>query len=218
MEGVTFLDDEIQEEFGRFVHDSPAAALAARLMGSETARLHYDTIFYRSAGTQARSPWHQDIPYWCFSGQQACSIWMPLVPVAKDSALALVPGSHLWPQRFVRPEFSTNDVDNPNSDLLDYEPFPDINADPEGYGVVSWDMAPGDCIVFSANVIHGGSGRLADSRDLKVFATNWLGGDVVFALKPGGMDIDVRAIAAAYGLKEGDRPECPAFPLAWPRG
>jgi len=205
------------EEFHRFVHESPAAALAARLMGSKTARLHYDTIFYRSAGTQARSPWHQDIPYWSFSGRQACSIWIPLVPVAKESALALVPGSHLWPQRFARPGFSADDPDNPDSDLRDYEPFPDIDADPEGYGVVSWDLAPGDCIAFDANVIHGGSGRLAADCELKVFATNWLGDDVVLALKPGGMDIDVRAIAAASGLKEGDPPDCPAFPLAWPR-
>lgn len=206
------------EEFHRFVHESPAAALAARLMSSGTARLHYDTIFYRSTGTQARSPWHQDIPYWSFTGRQACSIWMPLVPVAKESALALVPGSHLWPQRFARPEFSASDLDNPDSDSRDYEPFPDIDADPEGYGVVSWDMAPGDCIVFDANVIHGGSGRLAADRELRVFATNWLGDDVVLAVKAGGMDIDVRAIAAAYGLKEGDPPDCPAFPLAWPRG
>ena len=206
------------EAFRRFVHESPAAELAARVMGSRTARLHYDTIFYRSAGTQARSPWHQDIPYWSFAGRQACSIWMPLVPVAKESALALVPGSHLWPQRFARPGFSDTDADNPNSDLPDYEPFPDIDADPGGYGVVSWDMAPGDCIVFDANIVHGGSGRLAADRDLRVFATNWLGDDVVLAVKPGGMDIDVRTIAAAYGLKEGDPPDCPAFPLAWPRG
>jgi ectoine hydroxylase-related dioxygenase (phytanoyl-CoA dioxygenase family) len=206
------------EAFHRFVHESPAAELAARVMGSRTARLHYDTIFYRSAGTQARSPWHQDIPYWSFAGRQACSIWMPLVPVAKESALALVPGSHLWPQRFARPGFSDNDADNPNSDLPDYEPFPDIDADPGGYGVVSWDMAPGDCIAFDANIVHGGSGRLAADRELRVFATNWLGDDVVLATKPGGMDIDVRAIAAAYGLKEGDPPDCPAFPLAWPRG
>lgn len=205
------------EEFHCFVHESPAAALAARVMGSETARLHYDTIFYRSAGTQARSPWHQDIPFWCFEGRQACSIWMPLVTVAKDSALSLVPGSHLWPQRFARPAFSDHDADNPNSDRSDYEPFPDIDADPEAYGVVSWDMAPGDCLLFDANIIHGGSGRLAADRDLKVFATNWLGDDVVLAVKPGGMDVDVRTIAAAYGLKEGDRPDCPAFPLAWPR-
>jgi len=138
--------------------------------------------------------------------------------IGTAQALALVPGSHLWPQRFARPGFSADDPDNPDSDLRDYEPFPDIDADPEGYGVVSWDLAPGDCIAFDANVIHGGSGRLAADRELKVFATNWLGDDVVLAVKAGGMDIDVRAIAAAYGLKEGDPPDCPAFPLAWPRG
>ena len=45
--------------------------------------------------------------------------------------------------------------------FLTYEKeFPDINTDPEHFGVVSWDMQPGDCIVFNGRTMHGGSGKL----------------------------------------------------------
>ena len=27
----------------------------------------------------------------------------------------------------------------------------------EGFGVVSWDMQPGDCIAFNGRTMHGGS-------------------------------------------------------------
>ena len=95
--------------------------------------------------------------------------------------------------------------------------LPDIDADPERYGVVSWDMQPGDCVVFNSRVLHGGSGRLDADRDLKVFTTKWLGDDVRIRFRQCGMDPDHSAIMTEHGLAPGDRPGTDLYPRVWSR-
>ncbi|MEM7223830.1 MAG: phytanoyl-CoA dioxygenase family protein [Pseudomonadota bacterium] len=219
--GQYFLFDMVNwtriEAFRAFLAEAPAAAIAGQLMGANQARLLHDTIFFRARGTQAPSPFHQDMPYWPVKGRQACSIWMPLVPVAKQSALAFVPGSHRWEKDFARPKFSASDPHDLKSEAESYAALPPVEANQSRYGVVSWDMAPGDCVVFDAMVLHGGSGRLAPDRELRVFATNWIGDDVRASVRPGGVDPDFYSVFAHYGLREGDPLDCPAFPLLWSR-
>ena len=100
------------------------------------------------------TPWHQDEPYWSVEGYDACTIWMPLAPVKKKSSLSFVPGSHLWKTVFKHYNFGDlNPVGNKNVDQVDFsdiaeQELPDINSDPERFGVVSWNMQPGDCIAF----------------------------------------------------------------------
>ena len=65
-EGRVFLWDTILwpriEKFKQFAECSPAAEIAAELMNSNEIRLLNDVIFHRTAGTQARPPYHQDTP------------------------------------------------------------------------------------------------------------------------------------------------------------
>ncbi len=204
------------DAFRRFAFESDAAALAGRLMGCDEVRLLNDIIFYRGPGTQLQTPFHQDLPYLCFDTKQFVSLWMPLVPVSKKSALAFVPGSHRWPQAFGRPAFSTLDHNNPD-DVESYHPIPDINAEPARFGVVSWDMAPGDCVMFHGLTLHGGSGRLEPDTPLKVFGINWLGDQTRFRTVAGGADPDFRGICAVNGISDGDSIDCDSFPITWKR-
>ena len=70
----------------------------------------------------------------------------------------------------------------------DWKSFPDIEPDREKYGVVAWEMAPGDCVAFNGSIIHGGSGALSPEEELRVFNTQWLGDDVRVKFKSHGMD------------------------------
>ena len=63
-------------------------------MGSAHINFYFDAVFVRSPGSQFATPWHQDEPYWSVEGYDTCTIWMPLVPVKRENALAYVPGSH----------------------------------------------------------------------------------------------------------------------------
>jgi len=146
---------------------------------------------------------------------------MPLVPVKKKNALAFVPGSHLNNEIFDQPNFGDlnpdgkTDVDQTNFSGIAEESIPDIDANPERYGVVSFDMEPGDCVAFNSRILHGGSGKLDGDTELKVFTSKWLGDDARIKFRECGMDPDHSAIMTEYGLKPGDRPGTKLYPKIW---
>ena len=207
--------------YRRFVFDSPAAAIAGQVMGSRDVHFYFDAVFVRSPGSQFETPWHQDEPYWSVEGHDTCTIWMPLVPVTAESALAFVPGSHRGGTVWDQPDFGTlnpdakSDIDRSDFSGIAEADIPDIDADRDAYGVVSWAMEPGDCVVFNSRILHGGSGRLADDTELRVFTSKWLGDDAHIAFRDVGMDPDFSAIMRAHGLDHGDRPGTELLPLVW---
>lgn len=211
------------EEYRQFVFSSPAAQIAGQLMGSTHINFFFDAVFVRSAGSQFATPWHQDEPYWSVKGYDTCTIWMPLVPVKRENALAYVPGSHRQDSIYNQYNFGNLNPDNKTDvDQVDFtkiaeETFPHIDANPERYGVVSWDMQPGDCVVFNSRIMHGGSGKLDEDRELSVFTTKWLGDDVRIEFRECGMDPDHSAIMTEHGLKPGDRPGTDLYPRVWSR-
>ena len=208
------------DEYRKFIFNSPASKISGQLIGSKNINFFFDSIFVRSKGTQFKTPWHQDEPYWSIEGYDVCTLWMPLVPVKRKSSLSFVPGSHRPKTVFNQYNFGSLTL-NPKdqvdfSNIADQE-FPDIDADPERFGVVSWDMQPGDCVVFNGRTIHGGSGKLDDECDLRVFTTKWLGDDVRIKFRNCGMDPDHSDLMIKNGLKPGDRPNTDLYPLVWTR-
>ena len=211
------------DEYRQFIFDSPAAKIAADLMQAESVNFFFDAVFVRSHGSQFSTPWHQDEPYWSVEGYDTCTLWMPLVPVNAENALAYVPGSHKTDSVFQQYDFGElnpdgkTGVDHVDFSDLSSTTIPDIDADPGRYGVVSWDMEPGDCVVFNSRIIHGGSGKLDKNRELRVFTSKWLGDDVRIKFRECGMDPDHSAIMTEYGLKPGDRPGTELYPQIWSR-
>jgi ectoine hydroxylase-related dioxygenase (phytanoyl-CoA dioxygenase family) len=208
------------DEYRKFIFNSPASKISGQLIGSKNINFFFDSIFVRSKGTQFKTPWHQDEPYWSIEGYDVCTLWMPLVPVKRKSSLSFVPGSHRPKTVFNQYNFGSLTL-NPKdqvdfSNIADQE-FPDIDADPERFGVVSWDMQPGDCVVFNGRTMHGGSGKLDDECDLRVFTTKWLGDDVRIKFRDCGMDPDHSDLMIKNGLKPGDRPNTDLYPLVWTR-
>jgi ectoine hydroxylase-related dioxygenase (phytanoyl-CoA dioxygenase family) len=201
-----------------FARRSPCAEIAGRLMKSSAVNFFFDAVFVRTPGAQFRTPWHQDEPYWSVEGFDTCSIWMPLVPVEKKSALEFVRGSHRWTDKFQQTNFGalTKDKrDQVTMDLPDMVPFPDVENNRSDFDILSWQMEPGDCVAFNARMIHGGSGNLSDGRDLKVFNTQWLGDDVRIKFRDEGMDPDHSEIMRENGMKPGDRLGSELYPQIW---
>jgi len=205
------------DEYQQFIFKSPAAEIAGKLLKATEINFFFDAVFVRSPGTQFSTPWHQDEPYWSIEGYDTCTIWMPLVP------LAFVPGSHLNNEIFDQPNFGDlnpdgkTDVDQTNFSGIAEESIPDIDANPERYGVVSFDMEPGDCVAFNSRILHGGSGKLDGDTELCVFTSKWLGDDARIKFRECGMDPDHSAIMTEYGLKPGDRPGTKLYPKIWQR-
>ena len=83
-------------EFRRFIFESPAASIAARLMGSRTVRLFHEHVLVKEPNSDVPTPWHHDQPYYSVDGTQTCSLWIPLDRVPRETVPEFVAGSHRW--------------------------------------------------------------------------------------------------------------------------
>ena len=201
------------EEFDGVATDTGMAKAAGNLMKSQSAIPFYHTVFQRAAGTQHRTPWHQDQPSWSASGDQACSMWIPLDEVPQDTALEFVLGSHRWEQNYARAQFFQTEYEE--GIPPGYEKFPDIEAEREKYDIAAWAMSPGDCAVFHGMMAHGGSGNLPENLGRRTISIQWLGDDARYRVVPGGDDPDISVDLAKYGVKPGDPLACDICPVAW---
>jgi ectoine hydroxylase-related dioxygenase (phytanoyl-CoA dioxygenase family) len=195
----------------RFVFDSGVAELAGRLMRSSSARFYFDHLLVKQPDTAEPTPWHQDIPYWPFLGDQICSVWVALTKATvEESSLEFVRGSHLWHRYFAPVAFGVNAGWTAH---FSGERCPDIEAARGDYDIVGFDVEPGDAIVFSAWTLHGARGNAGASWRVAL-STRWLGEDAVWMPHPGSdptvQQADVTVAPGAYPADD-DR-----FPQVWP--
>ncbi len=191
--------------FRRFVEVSPAAEIAGRIMQSAKVNFFYDQLLVKEPGTAERTPWHQDQPYWAVAGRQVCSLWLPLDPIPEETCVEYVAGSHDWPA-FSPYHF----VDGTPYEGTGLPPLPDIEAQRKRHEILRFSLAPGDCLVFQAMIVHGAPGN-ASAQRRRALATRWTGDDARYCIRPGEMAIPTRD----PGLKHGDPMDCADFPVIW---
>jgi len=196
--------DEIRDAvyYGPFVH------WAQQLMGSREVRFFYDQMFVKEPGTDAPTPWHQDLSFWPIRGEQITSFWIPLDPVTRESSgLMYVRGSHRWNRQFkaISPDYVAAIIDEEMDDV------PDINASPEQYELLDWEMEPGDILMFHPLTLHGSYGNSHRTRRRRALALRWTGDDVVWAPSSKRMPVHYRHNSAIGGGLQGA-----AFPRVLP--
>jgi ectoine hydroxylase-related dioxygenase (phytanoyl-CoA dioxygenase family) len=173
----TFLWKHV-DEIRDALYYGPFAHWAQQLTGAKQVRFFYDQMFIKEPGTDAPTPWHQDLSFWPIRGEQITSFWIPLDPVTRESSgLMYVRGSHRWPQRFkaISPDYVAAVIDEQMDDV------PDINADPGKYELLDWEMEPGDILMFHPLTLHGSYGNNHRTRRRRALALRWTGDDVVWA-------------------------------------
>jgi ectoine hydroxylase-related dioxygenase (phytanoyl-CoA dioxygenase family) len=198
-------------EYRDFVLNSPSAAFVGQLTGSQRVQIFHEHVLVKEPGTTKATVWHHDLPYYCVQGHQNASIWLALDPVPRAVCPRFVAGSHLWGKLYYPRLFD----DGSNYDYEDagYETVPDIDAAPEDYEILSWELAPGDAIVFNFLTLHGAPGNASGSRR-RGFATRWLGDDMRFAERYGTTSPPYPGI----GLGDGDPLREDWFPVVWRAG
>mmetsp|Transcript_1140 Transcript_1140/g.3333 ORF Transcript_1140/g.3333 Transcript_1140/m.3333 type:complete len:344 (-) Transcript_1140:4-1035(-) len=197
-----------------FATDGAAAAVAARLMDSETATFFYDQLFVKPRENEiaraASTVWHQDLSYWAIDGDQICSVAIALDDHASDEGLYFVPGSHRGDER-APVHFATG---KPYQAAVGLAP-PTAPA-----AATSFDVSAGDAIVFDARLLHGGPGSFGRSLVLR-----FAGDDVRFSrsrFESGRCAIPTAdpglADGAALSESSDDFPLCFRDPLFGKRG
>ncbi len=197
------------EAFRAFVFDSPAARLAAALMESDTARFFHDHVLVKAPGNSTVTPWHQDQPYYCVSGERSVSFWAPLDPVDRAVSLECVPGSHLWGGKGFTPlRFDGSRLCAQH----DFETMPEVDARRDELRACGWALQPGDAIAFDFRTLHGAPGN-ASSRSRRVFTSRWVGDGARFVRRA----TQGSPAFPHVRLADGAPFDAPDFPLVWPR-
>ncbi len=201
--------------FETFVRQSPAAGLAAQLLGAHRINLVMDNWFLRETGSSARPPWHHDISYFDFEGSM-CVLWLPLEATSKAEGISFVRGSHLWNRLFMRTFFADHrPAAAPgmvNGKL--YEAPPDIDANPQDYELLSFDCAAGDCIFFDMRCLHGALSAHTPDQTRRRYTLRMAKEDARIRYR-GDWAKQERAIMEAAGHREGDALVSEFFPTLW---
>lgn len=191
-----------------FLFDSPAADIAAQVMGATRINIVFDQWLIKEPGTPTRTPWHHDLPYWPVDGTQICTLWLALDPVTAESgAVEYVKGSHRWGQRFLPASFSGNPQ---YTEPL--PPVPDIDAMRERLEIVQFELEPGDCTLHHALLLHGAPGNRRLDRRRRAYVTRWAGDDAVFHPRPGIQEMPELPDIPAGGPLDSD-----LWPRVWPQ-
>lgn len=195
-----------------FVFESGIAGLVGELMDASSVRFYFDHTLVKEPATAAPTPWHQDIPYWPFLGDQIASAWVALSSATvEESSLEFVSGSHRWGNYYAPESF-----DGEKNWTADFEGerMPDIEAARSDYDIVGFDVEPGDVIVFSAWILHGARGN-AGSKRRAALSTRWLGDDSRWAPHPG---CDPTITQDDVTIQPGSHPDDDdVFPRVWSR-
>ena len=203
-------------DFRTYVFESPVASAVAALLRSQKLNIFFDQILVKEPGTDAPSPWHQDLNFWPFEGSQVASLWMPLDDVDLESGtLELVRGSHLWHDQPMERALVFGKTDHQPAAADDRPgdegavPQPDIDADRGAYDIVTFELAPGDAIAFSALTLHSAPGNRS-ARRRRAISTRWTGDDVRYRRRP-----IMAELIRDPGLEPGDALDCELFPVVW---
>lgn len=197
-------------EYESFIRESPAAEVAGRLMGAREVRIFHEHVLVKEPGTQERTPWHHDQPYYSVDGALNCSLWMPLDEVSASVCPEFIAGSHRWQRWFVPRKFTGQDYARPDDGL---EPLPDFEAERDRHAIVRYELAPGDAVAFHFLTVHSAPPNPSSTRRRRAFSTRWVGEDAVWAMRSGETSPPFPELQGA--LAAGDPLDIDPFPVIW---
>lgn len=201
-------------EIRRLLYDSPIAKILGRFMVSDQVWYYSDEFFIKDGADRARTPWHQDTPYFPVAGEQLSSVWISLDALPAEECLEFLAGSH---RETMYDGFSPAKPEDPSVGYYGegLPVLPDIEADRSAYPIVSWDVEPGDIIVSSPSIIHGG-GPTGEAGRRRALAVRLFGEDVVFATRPPSMPTVPLTPGLGLHLSPGDPLRSPWYPQLLP--
>jgi len=200
-------------EYQMLLRDSPIVDVVAEILETTNLWLFYEQIFVKKGGLSRRTPWHQDLTYWCTGGRQLAGFWITLDPLPASESLEFVRGSHRGPI-YAGTNFDADDETVPFYPDAEYPRIPDIEADRDAFDIVSFEIVPGDVIMFHPAMLHGG-GSVAEGRRRRTLSIRFFGDDVTYELRPGDPEPLYPGLSAT--CKVGDPLRSHWFPQLRPR-
>ena len=185
--------------FRDFVFQSPAGEIAARIMGSKQIRIYHDHLFVKWPRSPRIMRWHADT-IWPVDGEHVPNLYVALTPIdAENGRVEYIAGHHTYcRERGIKYK--------PAAPCPDFEPR---RGDPD-LRFVSWDLAPGDAVLFHPYIPHFSKGNMSTDRPRAGLATRWFGDDIVWSAAK-----DRSEIPGVTDMPPGENPSGDLFPVIW---
>ena len=199
------------DDFRALVYDSPLGEIAAACMRSQRVTFIVDMMLTKEPNTPWPTPWHHDLPYGWYDGEQVCGLWLSLDHTTEDSgAVDWVRGSHKWGSWYAAQPFEGGAYEVPDG----LERMPDIDADRSSYDIANYETEPGDCIVNHLLTVHSAPGNSTERRRRAVIF-RLAGDDATYAERGPGRPKPF----SDPGLAPGDPfpLDHDQFPTIWPK-
>ncbi len=200
--------------------------IAARMMRAPSAQLILDQIFYKQKGRIIPTPWHQDTPYLKVRGDDMVRVWVTADYSPKELTLKIVRGSHRWNviydprlgggQNEALKKSNEGKMLSLSNRTADAPVVPDIDRYADSFDILSWDVEPGDALVFNGNMLHSAGGADNHPTRRRAYTSMWGGPQLQYVIPPDNAIptlADVNGFKVPSGSMIGDYPQ--AFPIGW---
>lgn len=196
------------KDFKRFSQRGAAPEIAAALLNSEEVRFYNDQVFLKEPNTRDRTAYHQDANYFEINGEQCCVLWIPVDPVTlEQGVMQYIRGSHL-DGRLYKPNVFVSQTPLPGSEGED---LPDIEANPDLFDIVHFNVEPGDVLVHHYRTIHGTGGNLSRYQVRRAASIRYCGDDMYYTRRPWAP----KQLHHTHQLEEGEPLHHSDFPIVW---
>ena len=197
------------EAYAGMLARSPVQALLSEIWGGSRVWFMYEQIFFK-AGTEGRTPWHQDTSYQPVKGEQLAVVWISLDPVPLEQTLEYCLGSHRGPL-YNASSFKHGDPTDPMYKTGDLPRLPDIEAERDKWNIEGWASEPGDVVLFHPSMLHGGGAPGMGGRR-RTLTLRYFGEDACYESRPG--PTAAPQVAGLHdSLSDGDSFRHAVFPL-----
>jgi ectoine hydroxylase-related dioxygenase (phytanoyl-CoA dioxygenase family) len=196
-------------DFRDFAMTSPVGEVVGRVIGANRIQLYHDHLFVKPPASPSIMRWHADETAWPVTGEMAPNIWTAFSTVNEQNGrIEYLAGWHRHCiENGLRFGFKPDQGDGPCPDFETERDNPDFP-----FKFVSFDMDPGDCVVFHPHTPHFSKGNGSPTMARQGLAVRMFGDDVVWhtpsykVLIPG---ID--------NMPAGEHPDDPLLPTIWTR-
>jgi len=183
--------------------------IAADLLQAKRVHFWEDTTFVKAPHTRQKTAFHQDLSYFQISGNQCLIAWIPLDPAGLwNGVTQYVRGSHMWGEVYA-PNIFLSQTPFPGADG---PRCPDIEADPDAFDLVAFDVMPGDVILHHVLTVHGAGGNPSD-RWRRAVSFRYCGDAVRYLERKGALPQP----GGPGALADGQPLPSSIYPVVWPK-
>ena len=166
------------KDFENFACNSVIPEIVAQVLRSESLWLYEDSVLVKEPNTAEETAFHQDLSYFHVSGEQVCTVWVPLDFASPDTgAIRFVKGSHKDRAAY-RPNWFVSDDPLPNTEG---KRVPSVGFE----DVVAPTLSVGDISIHHARTLHGASANRSVNQSRRAISIRYCGDDARYHLRRG---------------------------------